>query len=222
MTTLVDLTTLTFSGLHLRAADAGKLRGYFAAAFGDRSILFHNHTEEDGFRYAYSNIQYKVLGGVPTVVGVAEGARLVLLAFADVEELNLDGQRVRVDDKELRADRIEAGVIDELREYRLATPLFMFNQDNYALFRTLPDAEGAAFLTKLLRSHLVTALRGIGCTVTPERPIMVLPRLEKRLVNVKNQPMQMYVGTFTANVALPPAIGIGKSISKGFGTVVPA
>ena len=101
----VELTTLTFPELRLRASDAGRLRGYFAKIFGDDSVLFHNHTEADGFRYAYTLIQYKVLRGLPTVIGVADGARLVMQAFMDVEELDLGGQIVRVDDKELKVER---------------------------------------------------------------------------------------------------------------------
>lgn len=222
MTTPIEITTLSFPELRLRAADAGKLRGYFAKTFGDDSVLFHNHTEADGFRYAYTLIQYKVLRGTPTVVGLAEGARLVMQAFMDVEELDLAGQVVRVDDKELKVDKVEAGVIDELREYELATPVWAFNQENYKAFHALEEAKQAGFLKKLFTSHIVTALKGIGCEVTKETPIMLSLRLEQRMVNAKNHRMQMYVGGFTANVALPDGIGIGKSVSKGFGTVVAA
>jgi hypothetical protein len=217
----VELTTLTFPELRLRASDAGRLRGYFAKIFGDDSVLFHNHTEADGFRYAYTLIQYKVLRGLPTVIGVADGARLVMQAFMDVEELDLGGQIVRVDDKELKVDKVRAGVIDELREYRLATPIWAFNQANYGKFKGMPEEEVPGFLKRLFTSHLVTALRGIGCEVSQDKPIMISLRLQPRLVNAKNQRMQMYVGGFTANVALPEGIGIGKSVSKGFGTVVP-
>lgn len=221
-TTVVDLTTLTFPALRLRAADAGKLRGYFAGAFGQDSVLFHNHTPEEGFRYAYSLIQYKVIGGTPTVLGVAGGAAPVLDTFLNVSNIDIAGQSVNVDDKELEVKKMRAGVVSELHEYRFASPLFAFNQDNYATFRKLPQPEVRGFVTKVITSHLITALRGIGCMVTPGRPIMVSHRLSPRLVTVKNQRMQMYTGTFTANVLLPPRLGIGKSISKGFGTVLPA
>lgn len=216
----VNITTLTFPALHLKASDAGRLRGYFAKAFGVDSILFHNHTKDDGFRYGYSLIQYKVLQGLPTVVGIGEGAKLILDAFVNISELTLDNQVVRVDDKELNVNRVEAGVIDELREYQLVSPLFAFNQDNYAVFRKLSETEVLGFLNKVVTNHLVTALRGMGCEVSPDKKIMVNLRLRPRLVNLKNQKMQMYTGSFVANVALPSGIGIGKSTSKGFGTII--
>lgn len=219
-TTPVDLTVLTFPALKMRASDAGKLRGYFAQAFGE-SVLFHNHTADQGFRYGYSLIQYKVLRGVPTVLGVSKGARLVMDAFMDVNELVIANQTVSVDSKELEVARSEAGIVSALHEFRFATPLFAFNQDNYALFKRLPDSDLKGFLTKIITSHLITALRGIGCEVNPASPILVSHRLRPCLVTVKNQRMQMYTGTFTANVVLPPKIGIGKSTSKGFGTIVP-
>ena len=221
MTTTIDLTTLTFPNLKMRPTDAGRLRGYFAKAFGERSILFHNHTAEGGFRYAYSKVQYKVIGGVPTVVGVAEGAALVMEAFADLSEIVLAGRTVPINDKELRVDRVEAGVLSDLQEYKFTSPCWMFNQENYAEYQSLTEGERPAYLNKLLRSHIIAALRGIGCPATRDEPIMVLPRLQPRLINAKNQRMQMYFGTFTANVAIPPGIGIAKSTSKGYGTVLP-
>ena len=220
--TMVDLTTLTFPTLRLRPSDAGKLRGYFARAFGEDSILFHNHTAEEGFRYAYSLIQYKVIRGVPTIVGVGEGAGLVMDAFMHVDTLTLAEQTVAVDEKELEVKKVGAGVVGQLHEYRLATPLFAFNQRNYAEFSKLPEAARSPFFTRLFTSHLITALRGIGCTVTPEHPIMISLRLRPKMVGMKNQRMQMYTGSFTANVILPAGLGIGKSTSKGFGTVLPA
>lgn len=222
MTTPVDTTTLTFSQLRLHPTDAEKLRGYFAKNFGKDSVLFHNHTD-GGFRYAYTLIQYKVLRGVPTIIGLADGAAQVMQTFLNLETIELDGQTVRVDDKELQVNKVKAGVISELREYRLASPLWMFNQDNYKKYRALPETEQPAFVKQLMNSHLVTALRGIGCEVDRDKArIMLSVRLEQKMVNAKNNRMQMYVGSFTANVALPEGIGIGKSVSKGFGTVVPA
>ena len=221
MTTPINITTLTFPQLKLKASDASKLRGYFANTFSKDSILFHNHTDESGFRYAYTLVQYKVLKGLPMVVGIGDGARLVMQAFMDIEEIDIAGQRLRVDDKELKVDKVEAGVIDELREYRLATPLFAFNQDNYSAFRKLDREDKPAFLKKLVTSHLIAVLKGMGCEVTKEQRIMVSLRLQEKMVNFNNHPMQMYTGRFTANVALPEGIGIGKSVSKGFGTVVP-
>ena len=220
MTTPVNITTLTFPQLKLRPRDAGLLRGYFAGAFGDRSVLFHNHTADNGFRYGYSQVQYKVLRGVPTVVGVAEGAGLVMQSFMDVDRLELNGHFVVVDDKELKVDKVEAGVIDELRDYRLASPLVMFNQENYKAYQKLPEAERSGFIRRLLRSHVITALRGIGCEVSPDKPLMVSPRLRVRMGTLKNKRMRMYLGDFTTNAAIPSGIGIGKSTSKGYGTIL--
>jgi hypothetical protein len=139
----------------------------------------------------------------------------------DINELRLAGQRVVVDEKELDVKQVAAGRISEMREYRFASPLYAFNQRNYATFRGLAQSEQTAYLNKLIVTHLVTALRGIGCEVVAEQPILVSARLKPRLITLKNQRMQMYTGEFSANVAFPEGLGIGKSTSKGFGTVVP-
>ncbi|RMF00986.1 MAG: DNA repair protein [Bacteroidetes bacterium] len=216
------ILSLTFPDLRLQARDAPKLRGYFADHFGKDSILFHNHTDDGGFVYGYSLIQYKVLQGVPTVVGINEGADRLLEVFMDIQEIELDGQRVPVNVKELQFLDAQMAITEELREYRFATPYFPFTQDNYQQFRSLNPAEQAQRLRTLLTNHLILALRDTGLSIDEDSPrLMTLPRLRPRLVNFKNQRMQMYTGSFTANVIFPPTLGVGKSISRGFGTVVP-
>lgn len=214
------LLTLTFPHLQLAQRDAPKLRGYFADAFGQDSVLFHNHTEEGGFRYAYPLIQYKVLGGVPSVMGVNEGAEDLLAAFMDLHELELEGVKVPINAKELTMDNSPAGVGSTLNEYRFVTPYFPFTQQNYQEFRALPPAEEPGRLNELVRNHLIQALRGVGVEVTPATPLLVSARLRPVRVNFKNQRMQMYLGHFTANVDFPSGLGIGKSTARGFGTVV--
>ena len=217
---LLPLTTLTFPDLRLTPRDAPKLRGHFAKVFGKESILFHNHHADGTFRYAYPLVQYKVIRGVARVMGIGDGAEQVLKSFMDLKEINLDGQRITVDSKELHVDRVEATITDDLIDYYFATPCFLLNQENYREFRELPEEQRNSRINQLLKNHFVTALRGIGLEVTIDQPILLKARLESQLVNFKNQRMQMYRGTITTNIRWPEALGIGKSCSRGFGTVV--
>lgn len=215
------ILSLTFPDLRLDPRDAPKLRGYFIEHFGADNVLFHHHTDAGGFVYKYPLIQYKVLRGVPTVIGINAGADSLLAVFMDIREIELDGRRLPVNAKELNFLDAAVSIGDELREYRFATPYFPFTQDNYRDFRSRSPEEQAGRLRTLVVNHLIQALRNLGCSVTPDGPrVMASVRLRPKLVNFKNQVMQMYTGEFTTNVVFPTGLGIGKSTSRGFGTVV--
>lgn len=216
------ILSLTFPDLRLIPRDAPKLRGYFIRHFGADNVLFHNHTSEGGYVYRYPLIQYKVLRGVPTVLGINEGADSLLEVFMHIHEIELDGQRLAINAKELNFLDADVAITDELREYRFTTPYFPFTQENYRDFRNRDPQEQAIRLRELLVNHLIQALRDIGLAITPEGPrLMASLRLQPKMVQFKNQRMQMYTGEFTANVVFPAGLGIGKSSSRGFGTIEP-
>ncbi|MBI3008405.1 MAG: CRISPR-associated endonuclease Cas6 [Candidatus Omnitrophica bacterium] len=60
--------------------------------------------------------------------------------------------------------------------------------------------------------------KGLGYTV-PE-PIRVSIRHIKEVkTSLKGTPMLGFIGTFSVNFEIPDYWGIGKSVSRGFGTV---
>ena len=53
-------------------------RGAVLNSLGEKAnLLFHNHLDNDKFRYSYPLIQYKRLGGKAAIVCVEEGADLI-------------------------------------------------------------------------------------------------------------------------------------------------
>lgn len=214
----ITLTTLSFPDLRLDARDAPKLRGFFANRFGAKSVLFHNH-EEAGYRYEYSAIQYKIIKGVPTVVGIGPGAQEVFTAFMEVDALTIGGREFLIDQKELGHDKPEFGVGGSLIDYEFVTPWYGLNQKNFPRYRKTPPAERPALMNDLLRVYLVTAVAGLGLENFRELPIMAKAHLRPVKVRVDNQTRQMFYGHFTTNAVLPDLIGIGKQTSHGFGTI---
>lgn len=214
----ITRTTLSFPDLRLSAREAPKLRGYFGARFGEQSSLFHNHTE-DGYEYRYSAIQYKIIEGIPTVVGVGPGAREVFTAFMDIECLVVGQQEYAVNQKELDHDELKFGIGNQLLDYEFITPWYGLNQKNYPRYRATSADQKPALLDDLLRVYLVTTVAGLGLVNHRAVPIMARGDLRPVKVNVDNQVRQMFYGRFTTNAVLPDLIGIGKQTSHGFGTV---
>jgi hypothetical protein len=213
------LAHFTFPELRLAARDAHKLRGYFGALFQQHSPLLHNHLEGGGLRYAYPLVQYKVIDGVPTLVGIEEGAQLLMELFLEVQELVIDGRAYPLQQKGLRCSDAEAGYSEGLHEYRFKTLYFPLNQENFAAWLQEGEAERRRHLDTLLRNHILAAFKGMGVWLAPEQRILTQSRLRQRQTQFKNKAMLAFSGSFTTNALLPQWVGIGKSVARGFGAV---
>lgn len=211
------LTRISFPHIRLRTRDGHKLRGYFGQLFREHSPLLHNHFDDGSLRYAYPLVQYKVLDGVPVLVGVGEGSSLLTELFLRIRSIEIGGRHYPVDHKHIRNERFEPAVVADLHAYRFATPWMALNQRNYAGFRSLADGEQQPFLQRVLRNHLVAVLRTLGAPL--DTPLLVYPQVQERRTLFKNHEMSVFDGTFVCNARLPDCIGIGKSVSRGFGAV---
>ena len=211
------LSRIHFPELRLSARDGHKLRGYFGRLFQEHSPLLHNHFEDGSLRYAYPLVQYKVVNGVPMLLGLDEGAKLLVELFLQVRELTLEGQTYPILAKHIDSQEVFPGISDQLTQYRFATHWMALNQTNYSSYLRATEEERQHMLRKILTNHLVAFLKSFDALT--EKPIMVLPALEQHQANFKNQPMLVFSGTFVSNVQLPNEVGIGKSVSRGFGTI---
>ena len=59
---------------------AEKLRGYFANLYKEED-LFHNHDDKGNSKYRMPLIQYKLINGMLSIVGIEEGAKLIADEF---------------------------------------------------------------------------------------------------------------------------------------------
>jgi hypothetical protein len=236
--TLIPITTVPFPEIALRTRDAHKLRGYFGELFKEHSPLLHNHLENEAgtdgsadvkFRYAYPLVQYKVLDRIPTLVGLGEGATLLTQLFLQIRELTIDqgpadgdarsGETFPVLSKHIRHEKTPVGMADDLIEYRFETLWMALNQSNYRDYRAYSEAEQHAQLKRVLTSQLLALFREFGLWLQPHERIMLRLSVEERNTQFKNQTMVAFKGGFLSNVILPNGIGLGKAVSRGFGTL---
>jgi hypothetical protein len=213
------ITHLTFPELHLPTRSAHHLRGYFGQLFREHSPLLHNHLESGELRYAYPLVQYKVLDGVPVLVGLGEGAELLVDLFLRIHELNIDGKVYPLHHKDLKCDEAEAGYSDALHRYVFRTLWMALNQRNYAEFMRLSPTEQQERLPVLLRNQILAAFKGMGVWLEPGQRILTQVQARRKSTRFKDQQMTTFDGEFTTNAVLPKWIGIGKAVSRGFGTV---
>ena len=195
---------------HLRGALAG---------MNIEDPLFHQHGKESGPIYRYPKIQYKILGGQPVVVGIDQGARPV--AGLDIlgRCLVLGRQSYQVLETRTSFSDICPGIQQKPAAYEFASPWLALNQHNYQKF--VMAGAGAArrkMLEKILVGNLLSLSKGLGITVA-ERISVSSMRLAEVQMELKSTPMIAFLGSFRVNFFIPGYLGIGKSVSRGFGAV---
>lgn len=215
----LPFTLLRFPDIHFEKRDAHKMRGYFGNLFKEHSPLLHNHFEDGSLRYKYPLVQYKVVKEVPMLVGLNEGAGLLTELFLKIRELKIDGKTYLINQKNLDHYQVRAGLDSDLHSYRFENLWMALNQQNYRRYtQSVNPEEKLTLLNTLLKNNLLSFFKGVD--VWLEGPLMAKGTFRERSTQFKNQSMLAFSGEFVANCLLPDFIGIGKAVSRGFGTVV--
>jgi hypothetical protein len=213
----ITQTTIQFPDIELQIRDAHKIRGYFGNLFKEHSPLLHNHYDDGSARYAYPLVQYKVIDKVPVLVGFQEGAELLVSLFLKIRELDIEGQHFEVFAKNIQQKQCTLAVNEQLYNYSFKTLWMALNQENFGKYQQLDESEKCGFLNRQLQNNILSFYKGLSFR-TSER-IMVITRMEEKQTLFKNQSMLAFAGQFTSNAYLPEWTGIGKAVSRGFGTV---
>ena len=219
--TTLPLTTITFPEIPLRVRDGHKLRGYFGNVFKEHSELLHNHFADGRSQYRYSLVQYKVIQRVPTLVGMGEAAGLLVELFLKMKTLDIDGHTYAIQSKHISHQQATIGLSDDLHTYRFETLWLGLNQKNYAEYREATEVEQQAILKRTLTANILTLCEASDLNLSREQKIMVkLNATDPTVTQLKNTKLLGFGGTFTTNAILPNHLGLGKSVSRGFGSIL--
>ncbi len=130
------------------------------------------------------------------------------------------------------SDRLLSMKIDQLNMHNFSLPILSkkkkysindwiaLNQDNFRKFQKLEAlSRRLEFLEGILKANILSFAKGVDWSVdkTIELEITNL-RPEKRL-NLKGNKLVGFDIDFSTNIMLPNYIGLGKSVSLGFGVV---
>jgi hypothetical protein len=211
-------TIIQFPEIQLATRDAHKLRGYFGELFREHSPLLHNHFEDGRLRYAYPLVQYKVVDNVPVLAGFADGADLLTQLFLKIKEIRIGAEVFPVYSKNITQKTFELSVNQGLYNYSFKTLWMGLNQKNFNVYLNLNENEQKKFLDKTLQNNILSFYKGVGFRVS-ERILVNGAFIEKQTF-FKDKKMIAFAGRFSSNAFLPGFTGIGKAVSRGFGTVV--
>ena len=216
------IRTLTiYYNTEISSREIPLLRGAILNSMGDKANqLFHNHIDNEKFRYSYPLIQYKRLGGKAAVVCVNEGADTI-------------GQFISNFDKTVRiGEREEKLTINKVIPARIlvqtwTTPFIYhiqnwlpLNSKNYQTFKGIYDEkERKKFLSNILKANIISMMKGLNITLNEEIYLDIIWLSDYRVLRYKEILMTAYNADFRCNVSIPNNISLGKSASLGFGTV---
>lgn len=217
----LKVTQIKFPEIQLQTRDAHKLRGFFGNLFKEHSPLLHNHYDSGALRYRYPLIQYKVIDKVPMLVGIREGAELLPQLFLKIEEFDIDGKNYPVHVKNIETGKEEVGFTDELKEYQFKTLWMALNQKNHHQYIQLKSKEEKdKLLNRLIIGNILGFYSNIKLQLAPEERLFAKVRVQEKSTKFKGNEMLAFSGSFVVNALLPDLIGLGKSVSRGFGTVI--
>jgi hypothetical protein len=196
--------------------NSAKLRGFFASKFNSY-LLLHNHLGNNKFLYQYPRIQYKTINYTKMILGLAEGVDVLQSIYNQYDQIVLDGHTYKIFSKEISLKIEDFGISSENMKHEFITPWFALNEENYQRYKKYKYAER----TDQLKSILIRNIMAIAKTFQyfVDSKIIVNANLKETSIKFKGKDVIGFLGTFQVNFNLPNYIGLGKSVSRGFGTI---
>ena len=196
--------------------DTASLRGFIGRLFSE-NILLHNHDNES-LRYTYPRVQYKIMNSHAVVVGLAEGIE-ALKPLAQLDRIVIGHEDIQIDNFKIIEDQSRLGILNDLISYSFLTPWLALNEKNYEKYQKLGGwLKRKELLESILIGNIISMSKSLGYTV-PEPIKADIKNMKEAQTSLKGTPMLGFFGTFSVNFEIPDYCGIGKSVSRVFGTI---
>jgi hypothetical protein len=213
---ILRTVTLTFDSDRPLPGSAPALREFFATKFAEYSEL---HRQEAGsFIHRYPVVQCKMIRNFPTVIGINEGAVFLKELAEESREISLGPDTYRVAEHDISIRDEEFGISESIHSYEFATPWLALTQENYKRFYKLTGKPARdEFVQKIFVDTLHSLSKSLGYEVPA--PIICDTNLHFQKDRLNGVSVMTFTGKFKVNFQIPEYLGIGKSVSQGYGAV---
>lgn len=190
--------------------------------------IFSNHfgQSENNFIYRYPVIQYKIYKGnrkgaigFALITGIGQGAdALNILAKLHDQPFKMNNRQVTIGHHELRNSWVSLGLITEPVPYRIYRWM-AFQKENYERFMQLNRlSDRLIIMEQALKGHIDRFYKDSGIPL-PEGKLEVWIRSigGEKWIPYKNAMYLTFDLVFYTNVVIPHDLGLGNSVSIGFG-----
>jgi hypothetical protein len=161
-------------------------------------------------------VQYKNINGNSSVLGLNEYAQIVFEKISQLEYLVTPDEKLRISNIELKTltHTLKLGSF----AYYFISPWIALNEYNYVKWKEGERNKRKEILEKILLGNILSMLKGLGIFVEYRVIAQILGFKTKLAIAHNNKFLGIYAHFF-CNLDLPKYIGLGKSVSKGYGTL---
>ena len=212
---------LYFNCLSLKSYHIHKLRGHVGNLFKDNNLI-HNHDVVTGkMIYRYPLIQFKIINDMPAIIALTEKAVKVFTEFfMSLDEIVIDGKTILVLEKDLSIENCNFCFSEETYLYKFTSPWIALNQKNFRIYTaSKTQKEKNDLLKKILTGNLLSMAKYLDLHLESDQRIRTDLQAKEVSVNLKGKQMLGFKGIFKVNFEIPDYVGLGKSVSRGYGTV---
>lgn len=213
------LTVLTDA--EIRQNEIPLFRGAVIHSLGEHpNVYFHNHLDDDNFRYAYPLIQYKRLESKAAIVCVEDGVDIIGQFLTEVDgTLTIGDRQITCNTGRIQPARILVQTWEEMFNYHISRWLPL-NSQNYQRYKGIEGVvEKVSFLENILKANLLSMLKGLDIHLEKELILKITEISDSYLIHNKGVKMMAFNADFKCNLSIPNNIGIGKNASIGCGIV---
>lgn len=213
------LTIQTDADIHQK--EVPLFRGAVLNSLGEKAnLLFHNHLEDDKFRYSYPLIQYKRLSGKAAIVCVEEGADLIGQFLTETSDtLRIGDREIEWSTRRIQPARLLIQTWEDTFKYHISRWLPL-NSKNYHLYQNTEGlVEKIALLENILKGNLLSMLKGLDIHLDQELIVKITQVSDPYILYNKGIGMTAFNADFNCNLTIPNNVGVGKNASIGYGIV---
>jgi len=194
-------------------------RGAMVDKVGREETLFHNHLS-DGYRYRYPLIQYKSIGGKPTMMCLGEGVEQIHKYFEKRDwSIMIGDRKLEMKLATLKLNQFTMQAWEHQFNYRISNWLAL-NQNNVRKYNEIESlADRVSFLENLLKANILSFAKGVDWHVDRTIEVSIKQLDEPKAITYKSQKLLAFNAQFGTNVFIPNHVGLGKGVSVGFGVV---
>ena len=195
---------------------ADELRSFLNKKMAD--YIMPRQDDTAGFIHRYPVLQCKQIKTDLIAIGISQGADFLCQLARDQTMLGSAESTCRITARDPAIRSEEFFTAEHFITYEFLTPWLALNQQNAKKFY---DQNGKvqrdAFMHKLLSARLHTLAKSLGYAVTV--PVLCEAKVRFRRDRIGRENVMVFYGKFRTNLHIPDYLGIGLSVSQGYGTI---
>jgi hypothetical protein len=150
-------------------------------------------------------------------MGFNKYSDLVSQKLSQLEYIVIPDRKIKITNIDINLQKYD--ISQNQTKYAFLSPWLALNQLNYQKYRLLDKLTKKPFLEKILVANILSVLKGLEIRIDFKILTHINKMRQIKTLAHENE-FAGFLGEFEVNINLPNYLGIGKSVSKGFGVVI--